>query len=100
MHDKAYLAVFLESFLVLNNKLCSFPFLQQADAKLAYQLQAAKEKQRIRAEEIQIQVVERHKQIDIEAKEIERKDKELEATVRKPADAEAYKVETLAEGRK
>lgn len=73
---------------------------QQADAKLAYQLQAAKEKQRIRAEEIQIEVVERHKQIDIQAKEIERKDKELEATVRKPADAEAYKVETLAEGRK
>lgn len=72
----------------------------QADAKLAFQLQAAKEKQRIRAEEIQIQVVERHKQIDIEAKEIQRKDKELEATVRKPADAEAYKVETLAEGRK
>lgn len=72
----------------------------QADARLAYELQAAKEKQSIRAEEIQIQVVERHKQIDVEAKEIERKDRELEATVRRPAEAEAYKVETLAEGRK
>ncbi|XP_039270836.2 flotillin-2-like [Styela clava] len=72
----------------------------QADARLAFELQAAKERQQIRAEEIQIQVVERHKQIDVEAKEIERKDRELEATVRKPAEAEAYKVETLAEGRK
>uniref|UniRef100_F7B059 Flotillin n=1 Tax=Ciona intestinalis TaxID=7719 RepID=F7B059_CIOIN len=73
---------------------------KQAEAQLAYQLQAAKEKQNIRREEIEIEVVQRKKQIDVEAREIERKDRELEATVRKPTEAEAYKVKTLAEGRR
>ena len=74
--------------------------LQNAQAQLSYQLQAAKEKQKIRKEEIEIDVVQRRKQIDVEAKEIERKDRELEATVRKPTEAEAYKVKTLAEGKR
>merc|ERR1719351_93702 len=42
-----------------------------AEAELAYSLQAAKEKQAIRKEEIQIDVVQRRKQIDVEACEIE-----------------------------
>jgi len=71
-----------------------------AEAELAYSLQAAKEKQAIRKEEIQIDVVQRRKQIDVEACEIERKDRELEATVRRPTAAEAYKVGTIAEGRR
>lgn len=61
---------------------------------------AAKEKQKIRAEEIQIEVVERKKQIEVEEKEVSRKDKELVATVRRPAEAESYKVETIAQGRR
>jgi len=71
-----------------------------AEAELAYSLQAAKEKRAIRKEEIEIDVVQRRKQIDVEAREIERKDRELEATVRRPTEAEAYKVKTLAEGRR
>ena len=43
---------------------------QKAEAELAYELQAAREKQKIRSEEIEIDVVERKKQIDIEEKEI------------------------------
>merc|ERR1719422_455980 len=70
----------------------------KAEAQLAYELQAAKIQQKIRNEEIQIQVVERRKQIEIEEQEIKRKEKELTATVRLPAEAEAYKVQTLAEG--
>merc|ERR1719461_1184676 len=70
----------------------------KAEAQLAYELQAAKIQQRIRNEEIQIQVVERRKQIEIEEQEIKRKEKELTATVRLPAEAEAYKVQTVAEG--
>merc|ERR1719428_2604400 len=70
----------------------------KAEAQLAYELQAAKIQQRIRNEEIQIQVVERRKQIEIEEQEIKRKEKELFATVRLPAEAEAYKVQTVAEG--
>merc|ERR1719145_266930 len=63
----------------------------KAEAQMAYELQAAKIQQRIRNEEIQIQVVERRKQI-------ERKEKELTATVKLPSEAEAYKVQTVAEG--
>merc|ERR1719167_702392 len=70
----------------------------KAEAQMAYELQAAKIQQRIRNEEIQIQVVERRKQIEIEEQEIKRKEKELIATIRLPAEAEAYKVQTLAEG--
>merc|ERR1719362_2633170 len=70
----------------------------KAEAQLAYELQAAKIQQRIRQEEIQIQVVERRKQIEIEEQEIKRK--ELIATVKLPAEAEGYKVQTIAEGQR
>merc|ERR1719234_1818132 len=70
----------------------------KAEAQLAYELQAAKIQQRIRNEEIQIQVVERRKQIEIEEQEIKRKEKELISTVKLPSEAEAYKVQTVAEG--
>merc|ERR1712179_292545 len=70
----------------------------KAEAQMAYELQAAKIQQRIRNEEIQIQVVERRKQIEIEEQEIKMKEKELISTVRLPAEAEAYKVQTVAEG--
>merc|ERR1711970_269836 len=70
----------------------------KAEAQMAYELQAAKIQQRIRNEGIQIQVVERRKQIEIEEQEIKRKEKELISTVRLPAEAEAYKVQTVAEG--
>merc|ERR1712098_223182 len=70
----------------------------KAEAQLAYELQAAKIQQKIRNEEIQIQVVERRKQIEIEEQEIKRKEKELISTVRLPAEAEASKLQTVAEG--
>ncbi|XP_056643022.1 flotillin-2 isoform X1 [Diorhabda carinulata] len=72
----------------------------KAQAQLAYELQAAKIRQKIKNEEIQIEVVERKKQIEIEAQEVLRKERELNATVRLPAEAESYKVEILAEGRR
>lgn len=74
--------------------------IQKAEAELAYQLQAAKEQQKIRLEEIEIEVVQRKKQITIEDREIERTEKELIATVKRPAEAEAYKIQQLAEGDK
>merc|ERR1719492_223562 len=70
----------------------------KAEAQLAYELQAAKIQQRIKQEELQIQVVERRKQIEIEEQEIKRKEKELMATVKLPAEAESFKVQTVAEG--
>ncbi|XP_048016220.1 flotillin-2b [Megalobrama amblycephala] len=73
---------------------------KKAESQLAYELQAAKEQQKITLEEIEIEVVQRKKQIAIEEKEIERTEMELTATVKRPAEAEAYKMQQLAEGQK
>ena len=72
--------------------------LQTAEAQLAYELQGAREQQKIRQEEIEIEVVQRKKQIAVEAQEILRTDKELIATVRRPAEAEAHRIQQIAEG--
>lgn len=63
-------------------------------------MQAAKIRQRIRNEEIQIDVVERKKLIEIECQEIMRKECELTSTVKLPAEAESYRVQTIAEGKR
>ncbi|XP_037889019.1 flotillin-2 isoform X1 [Glossina fuscipes] len=71
----------------------------KAESQLAYELQAAKIRQKIRNEEIQIEVVERRKQIEIESQEVQRKERELMGTVKLPAEAEAYRVQTIAQGK-
>ncbi|KAG1714667.1 Flotillin-2 [Nymphon striatum] len=73
---------------------------EKAESQLAYELQAARIKQKIRNEDIEIDVVERRKQIDIEEKEIIRKEKELMGTVKLPAEAEAYRMQLTAEGKR
>lgn len=45
---------------------------------------------------MQIRVVERTQQIQVQEQEIVRRERELDSTVRKPADAEKYKLEKLA----
>lgn len=70
---------------------------KKAEANLAFELQAAKTRQLIKKEEMEVCIVERKKQIEIECEEVLRKEKELEATVKKPAEAERYKQEVLAE---
>uniref|UniRef100_A0A8P0NJZ9 Flotillin n=7 Tax=Canidae TaxID=9608 RepID=A0A8P0NJZ9_CANLF len=74
--------------------------IKTAEAQLAYELQGAREQQKIRQEEIEIEVVQRKKQIAVEAQEILRTDKELIATVRRPAEAEAHRIQQIAEGEK
>uniref|UniRef100_A0A915K9G2 Flotillin C-terminal domain-containing protein n=1 Tax=Romanomermis culicivorax TaxID=13658 RepID=A0A915K9G2_ROMCU len=73
---------------------------QKAAADLAYSLQAAKTKQRIKEEEMQIKVIERTQQISLQEQEIARREKELDANVRRPAEAEKYRLEKIAEARK
>ncbi|KRT84376.1 hypothetical protein AMK59_2992 [Oryctes borbonicus] len=68
-----------------------------AEAELAYELQACKTKQRIKEEQMQIKVVERTQEIAVQEQEIARRERELEATIRRPAEAEKYKVERIAE---
>lgn len=70
---------------------------RRAEADLAGTLQANITNQAVRAEEIQIQVVERQKQIEVQQQEALRRERELEATVRRPAEAEQYRIRTIAE---
>lgn len=46
---------------------------------------------------MQVKVIERTQQIQLQEQEITRRERELEATVRKPADAEKYRLEKIAE---
>jgi flotillin len=73
---------------------------RKAEADLAYDLQKFKTGQLVKAEEVQVQIIEKQKQIELQQQEILRRQRELEANVQKPADAERYKVETLAAARK
>jgi flotillin len=73
---------------------------KKAEADLAYDLQKYKTGQLVKAEEVQVQIIEKQKQIELQQQEILRKQRELEANVQKPADAERYKVETLANAKK
>jgi flotillin len=70
---------------------------KKATSELAYNLQSAITKQKIKEEEMQVKVIERAQQINVQIQEIKRRERELDATVRKPADAEKYKVEKIAE---
>ncbi|XP_063853620.1 flotillin-1-like isoform X9 [Scylla paramamosain] len=70
---------------------------KKAEAELAYDLQAAKTRQKIKEEQMQIKVVERAQEILIQEQEIQRRQKELEATIKQPADSEKFKLEKLAE---
>jgi flotillin len=73
---------------------------KKAESDLAYDLQKFKTGQLVKAEEVQVNIIEKQKQIELQQQEIMRRQKELEANVQKPADAERYKVETLANAKK
>lgn len=70
---------------------------KKAEAEMAYELQAAKTKQRIKEEQMQIKVVERTQEIAVQDQEMVRRERELEATVHRPAAAEKYRLEKIAE---
>ena len=69
----------------------------KAHADLAYDLQRYKTNQALKKEEVQISVIEKEQQIIVQEREILRREKELEATVKRQADAERYKIQTEAE---
>nr|XP_046914279.1 flotillin-1-like isoform X3 [Dermatophagoides farinae] len=75
-------------------------YTKKADAELATALQTAIIQQRIMEEKMQVKIIEKTQDIEIQKEEIERKRKELEATIMKAADAERYRLEKLAEANK
>jgi flotillin len=73
---------------------------KKAEAELAYTLQQNITNQLVKAEEVQIEVVQKQRMIQVQEQEVLRREKELEATVRKPAEAEQYRIQTLANAKK
>ncbi len=73
--------------------------VKRAKADLSYELERHKMNQQIKAEEAGVRLVEKKKAVEIEEMEIKRKEKELEATVKRPADAASYRYEMEAKGR-
>ncbi len=73
---------------------------KQTEANLAGTLQERIVNQKIRAEEVQIELIEKQKRIEVQEQEALRMEKELEATVRKPAEAEQYRIQTIASAQK
>ena len=59
--------------------------------------QAATTQQKIREQETEVRVVERRQQIEIAEQEILRREKEPDSKIRKPAEAEKYRLEKIAE---
>lgn len=70
---------------------------KKAEADLAYDLQKYITAQKVKEQEVQVQIVEKQKQTELEQQEIARKEKELIATVQKPAEAERARIQTVAE---
>jgi flotillin len=68
-----------------------------AEADLSYELQQAITRQRVRAEELGIEIVERQKRIELMQAEVERRKRELEAEIVEPAVAKAREIEAHAE---
>lgn len=73
---------------------------KKATADLAYDLQRFKTNQLVKKEEIQVSAVEKEQQILVQDKEILRRQKELEATVQKPAEAKRYAIQMEADAEK
>jgi flotillin len=73
---------------------------EKAKADLAYEIEASKVQQEVEKEKMQVQIVRKQKEIELAEQEAARKEKELEATVVKMADAEKYSIEKQAEADK
>jgi flotillin len=70
---------------------------KKAAADLAYDLQKFQTQQLVTAEQVKVQVVEKENMISVQEREIQRREKELTATVERPADAERYRIQQLAD---
>ncbi|WP_313891969.1 flotillin family protein [Psychrobacillus sp.] len=70
--------------------------IARARADQAYELETARSKQEVTEQEMQIQIIERQKQIELEEKEILRREKQYDSEVKKKADADRYAIEQNA----
>jgi len=73
---------------------------QQAQADKAYDIQTNIMQQQVVAEQVKVQQVEKEQQVKVQEAEINRREKELIATVLKGAEIERQRIETLAQAEK
>jgi flotillin len=73
---------------------------QQAQADKAYDIQTNIMQQQVITEQVRVQQVEKEGQVKVQEAEINRREKELIATVLKQAEIERQRIETLAEAEK
>src|SRR5438552_5455567 len=73
---------------------------QQAQADKAYEIQTNVMQQQVVTEAVRVQQVEKEGQVKVQEAEINRREKELIATVLKQAEIERQRIETLAEAEK
>ena len=69
---------------------------QKAQADKSYDIEANVQQQRVVAEQVRVERVQREEQIKVQEAEIQRRERELAATVLKQAEAERQRIETLA----
>ncbi|WP_442951172.1 SPFH domain-containing protein [Paenibacillus sp. 481] len=74
--------------------------LARAEADQAYHIQEARSKQSVVEEQMRVELVRKEREIDLETKEILRREKQYDAEVKKKADAERYAVVQAAEADK
>ena len=74
--------------------------IAKARADQAYELESARAKQEVTEQEMQVKIIERQKQIELEEKEILRREKQYDSEVKKKADADRYAIEQNAEAQK
>jgi flotillin len=73
---------------------------QRALAEKAYEISSNQAQQKVVAEQVRIDQVQRQEQIKVQQLEVQRRVLELEATVTKPAEAEGQRMQVLAEGQR
>jgi len=73
---------------------------QQAQADKSYEIQTSIMQQQLVAESVKVQQIEKEAQIKVQEAEIQRRERELVATVLKSAEVERRRIETLAEAEK
>lgn len=74
--------------------------IAKARADQAYHLEEARAMQEVTEQQMQIKIIERQKQIELEEKEIIRREKQYDSEVKKKADADRYSVEQAAAAQK
>ncbi|MGZ4163506.1 MAG: SPFH domain-containing protein [Tumebacillaceae bacterium] len=74
--------------------------MAKAEADQAYHIQEARSKQMVVEEQMKVEIVKKEREIDLQDKEIRRRERQYDAEVKKKADADRYAVEQAAEAEK